>query len=272
MAGPVFRGFPSAGVAALFIEPNQTGRDDDIDAPRNAPAKNPAAHLPNVIWHSEFFQYELAMPIQSVSVSHPALAGRQKYWGEGGYYEGLGIGYDPNQNLKYLVNGQVSSAQHTLVNHGLGYVPLAFVAYGGRMLMPGVLVQTASEGRNRFVAQYATSSIVGLREVMNASQNALGSVSRTYQVMVFRVPAAQSALPLFGRHGASVLLGRGKVDTAKTYLRRPEPGQSSPFSLDRGPTADIDNGRTRIVTGGVTTTEEGYGGSFSGPAFVGVVG
>ncbi|HWJ89102.1 MAG TPA: hypothetical protein VNS12_13625 [Pelagibacterium sp.] len=259
----VLRGFPAEGIVACFDEAPGGGDWRDINAPRNAPAKNPGAHLSAVHWHSEFFQYELAMPIQTVTVSHAALAGRSIYWGYNLVYDGN----NPVSTIGYLVPGQVATASHTLVSHGLGYVPLAFVAYGGRMLMPGVAVQTASDGRSRFVSPYITSGVVGLREVYNSSSSGLGAVSRTYQVMVFRVPVEDALLPLFGGGGGEAVVGRGKVRTSRTYARHAG-GGATPFNIDRGRTVDLNNGRVRIATGGTVTTEAGYGGAFTAPPFV----
>ena len=261
----VLRGFPSQGIVACFEEPSQTGNWWDIDAPRNAPAKDPTAYLSIVYWHSEFFQYELAMPIQTVSISHPSIAGRTSYWGYDRVFNGGRSDAAPTS--RYLVAGNVAASNHTLVTHGLGYVPLAFVAYNGRMLMPGVAVQTASEGRSRFVAPYVTETTVGLREVRNSSEAGLGAVSRSYQVMVFRVPEVQASVPLFGRSGGDVVVGRGKVRANRAYLRKVGAG-ATPFDIDRGRTVDLQNGRARIGTGGDLITEAGYGGAFSAPAFI----
>src|SRR5690606_33020853 len=100
-----------------------------------------------------------------------------------------------------------------------------------------------------------------------SSSSGLGAVSRAYQVMVFRVPVENVALPLFGRTGSEVILGRGKVRTGRAYARKVGAG-ASPFSMDQGRTVDLNNGRARIATGGVVTTETGYGGSHSAPPFV----
>lgn len=263
------RGFKTANIVACFDEPTPAVGEQwrDINAPCNAPALNPGAHLAAVHWHSDFFHYELASPIQTVSVNHPALSGREKYWGPSNQFW-MG---DPTYTsaISYRVPGQTVSAEHTLYNHNLGYVPLAFVAYGGRMLMPGVAVQIDSDGRSRFVSPYATSTGVGLREVYNSSLDSLPAVTRQYQVIVFRVPQAAAQRALFGKEGANVVIGRGKVDTSKQYLRRVGSGDT-PFDIDRGPTVDINSGRTRIVSGGVTTTESGYSGSFAGPAHIAV--
>jgi hypothetical protein len=262
---PVLRGFPGQNVVAVYNEAPGGGPIDNINSPRNAPALNPGAHLDRVIWHIDFFQYELALPIQTVNVNHPSLAGRNITWGQDFVFNSAQSNLA--ERIRYEVPGNTATASRTLVTHGLGYEPLAFVAYNGRLVMPGVAVQTASEGRNRFVSSYVTNTIVGLREVYNSSANALGAVSRSYQVVVFRVPVAEGMRALFGKEGDNVVLGRGKVDTSRQYFRQLLAGDS-PFVVDRGRTVDIDGGRARIVSGGQTTTEAGYGGSFSASPFI----
>lgn len=254
----VLRGFPVQGVVACFDEPNQVGDWWNIDAPRNAPAKNPGAHLSSVYWHSEFFQYELAMPIQSVSVSHPALAGRTQTYGGAGFWT----------SLPAIVGvGQSSATNHTLVTHSLGFVPLVMVAQNGVLITPGHIVQSQSAGRTRSVTAYATTSIVGLRDVMKSNDSALSATTLSYQVLVLRQRAQDGGKPLFGKSGDHVVVGRGKADTSRQYLRRVGSGDT-PFVMPLGPVGDIANGRRRVVLGGTTITEADYTGSFTGPASI----
>jgi hypothetical protein len=264
---PVFRGFPDANVVAIFDEPNQIGSIDDIDAPRNSPAKSPHLHMGSVYWHVDFFQYELAQAIQTVSVSHSSLAGAVKYWGPVNEYWISSPVY--TSAISYEVPGQVQEQTRTLVTHNLGYVPPYFIAYDNKLITSGVFVQSESDGRSRFVSPFATTTTIGLKEVMTASKAALPAVSRSYTVVIFRVPTVVAGAPLFGRHGDGIVIGRGKIDTSKNYFRRVV-SSGTPFSLNQGRTIDISNGRTRVVSGGVATTEPGYNGSFSGPGFVSV--
>lgn len=263
------RGFPEENVIAIFNEPNSSGSVEDYDASRNSPVKNPGQDISNVFFHTDFFQYELAMPIQSRNVSHPALAGRYYYWGPSNQYF-LG---DPTYTsfISYRVPGQTVSTETLLVTHNLGYVPLAFVAWNGKMLMPGVVVQTESEGRTRFVSSFATTTAIYLREVYSSTESALSSTNQSYQILVFKVSEEDADLPLFGIDESSneFILGRGKINTINSYLRRTGVGDT-PFAIDSGPTIDINRGRTRIVSGGITTTESGYAGSFTGPSFTSV--
>lgn len=260
------RGFPTENVIAVFDEPNSSGDIENFDAPRNDPVKNPAANISRVFFHTDFFQYELAMPIQSVNVSHPALAGRTSYWGPANQYWINSATF--TSAIPYAVPGQNASRDTLLVTHNLGYVPLAFVAWSGRMLMPGVAVQVLSEGRTRFVSSYATTSGIYIREVYNSTDAAIAATNQSYQVLIFRTSVEDPDLPLMGldEDTNQFILGRGKINTINSYLRRTGSGDT-PFSIDYGPTIDVNSGRSRIVSGGVTTTEGGYSGSFTGPTF-----
>lgn len=253
---PVLRGFPAENIVAVYDEAPGGGYIDIINSPRNAPAKNPGAHLSSVYWHSEFFQYELAMPIQTVSVSHPALSVKTTTYGPTWLSGGV------------VVLGDVADEDHLLVSHNLGYRPLAFVAYQGRVIGSGTLVQSQSNHRSRVVSPYVTTNQVRLRGIGRSSDLSLSSASRSYQVLVCRTPAPDPALPLFGKiPSGAVTLGRGMVITSNSYLRKIAPGES-PFALDIGPTTDIRDGSVRYVSGGVVTTEGGYNGSFAGPDFL----
>ncbi|WP_116654446.1 hypothetical protein [Pelagibacterium sediminicola] len=254
----VIRGFKDQGIVACFEEPNTTGHPLDFDAPRNAPAKNPAAHVASVYWHSDFFQYELAMPLQTVSVSHPSLAGRVQVYGGDSFWVQL---------PEVQGWGRSGTAERTLVTHSLGYEPLAYVVWNGLLVTPGTIVQTESNGRARSVCAFVTSSVVGLFETMNSSNTALSAVSRTYQVLIFRQPAADAGKPLFGRVGSDVVIGRGKIDTSKQYMHAVAPGET-PYVIPQGPIGDIGNGRARIAVGSNVITETDYVGSFTGPSFL----
>lgn len=72
---PIRGGLAGApNTVACFIETPGGGDWRDIDAPRNAPMKNPMNHLDKVIWHTDFFQYELVVGIMDITVNHAALA------------------------------------------------------------------------------------------------------------------------------------------------------------------------------------------------------
>lgn len=265
---PIRGGFVgSPATVACFTEPNTTGSIQDINSPRNAPAKNPGAYPHLVQWHSEFFQYELAYPIQTVTITHPALAGQSKFWGPSDQFWINAPTY--TSQISYQIKGQTSWTEQALFYHNLGYIPLAFVAYNGNMLMPGVAVQIESEGRTRFVSAYVTESYVGITEVYMSSLSEIPAVSRTYQVLVFSSPAANASLPTFSKDANHVQIGKGKIRSSKQYMKKVAPGDT-PFDIDSGPTVDINQGRARIVTGGTVMTEPGYGGGFGGPSYIAV--
>lgn len=263
------RGFPDQNKIAVFNEPNSSGSIEDYNSSRNTPIRNPAASIANVFFHTDFFQYELAFPIQSVNVPHPGLAGRSYFWGPTDQYWINSPIY--TSAISYQVPGQTAVTETLLVTHNLGYVPLVFVAWNGRMLMPGVAVQIDGEGLTRFVSSFVTTTGVYLREVYTSTEGVLNANNQSYQVLIFRTSQATAGLPLMGINSSNgqFILGRGKINTINSYLRRTGAGDT-PFAIDYGPTIDINRGRARIVSGGVVSTEVGYGGSFGGPAYTSV--
>lgn len=265
----VFRGFAEANVAAIFEEAEGGGGFMDIAAPRNAPALDPAGHLDLLTWHSDCFQYEIAAKA-TVSISHASLDGRRLWFsvsGTGGFVNGSTT--QPESGIAIAVNGQVRTSTITLLTHGLGYAPLFMVAYGGHSLPNGMIVQSQSGGRGRMVSAFANTSIIGLKEVAWSTNQQLRDVTRSYEVMVFNAPTVVPGRRLMELEGDRLIIGRGKVDTAKQYLRRVKPGESS-FDIDRGPTAAYKSGGTRVSTGGYVIDEEYYDGSFVGPGFIAV--
>lgn len=255
---PVLRGFPAEGVVALFDEAPGGGEIDDINSPRNGPAKTPQDFVTQVAWHSDFFQYEKAFPDQTVAVTHPALSGRTIVYGGGGFLWNL-----PG----FAAYGQTAEFQHTLLTHNLGYTPLVHVVYDGVLVSPGTIVQSETGGRSRMVSIFATSTVVGLHEAARSSGSDLPAVSRSYDVRVYREPTADPSKPLFGKTGSNVIIGRGKIDTSKRYLRKVAPGET-PYTIPLGPIGDHANGRKRVVLGSTVITEDNYTGSFTGPEYL----
>lgn len=264
----VIRGFPAQNIVACYDEAPGGGNIKDINAPCNGPAKSPHLHLSRVYWHIDFFQYELAMPLQNKTVAHTSLAGKTRYYpAHGSGAPGSGSATRPSQGIYLVATGEMRATNLTLVTHNLGYVPAFYVAYGGNMMTSGTPVQVQGD-RARFVSAYATSSIIGLREIAVSGASALSAVSRNYQVMVFRNPTVDPARPLMGLNpdGINITIGRGKVDTSKQYLRRVLEDESS-FDLDLGRTIDLRSGGVRVRSGGVTI-DEFYDGSFAGSPFI----
>ena len=256
----VLRGFRDAGIVACFHEMQGGGGIYDLNAPRNAPAANPSANLSDVIWHSEFGQYELAMPEQVKTINHPAVSGRTRQYGI--HYRD---GFDESDvGVNMSVAGRIATAEHTLVTHNLGYPPKVFAVYENHMLTTGEIVQR-SDNRNRSVCLFVTNTIVGLREIGYSDSNSLSAVTRTYRVLVFRDQAQDPGAPLFDGPNP-VRFSKGKIASDKSYLRKAGAG-SSAYVLNQGPTLDVRNGRVRLATGGVIIDEAGYNGSMAAPQY-----
>lgn len=268
VADNFFRGWPQHNITAIFQEAPGGGNTRDINSPRNAPAKTPKSHLSRVFWHSSFFQFELVAPVLTKVVTHTALAGKQRW-----------SGIDLNNNLINNVTtkptvlgafiesrGDVRVTDIVLMTHNLGYVPLYFIAHAGRVLCNGLNIQSLASGQMRTVSAFATSSVIGIRETAISADVALPAISKTYEVMAFRSPAANAGKAMWSFDGDAMLLGRGIVDSRKEYVRSVLSSESS-FDIDLGRTMDIKNGRTRYSSGGIVTTEPDYNGSFAGSPY-----
>lgn len=264
-----FRGsFPnSPNTVACFEETAGGGDPQDINSARNAPAKTPANYLDKITWHSDLFQYEIAYGPTTVTVNHPSVAASTLYYGvtwNGGSF----FGSPTPQGVYFVVQGTESVTDHLLVTHGLGYVPKVMVVYDGRILPTGHTVQLSGSNSRR-VSVYVTSTGVYLRDLGISSNTALSAISLNYTVLVFRNPTANPLKKLFEYGVAGMSLARGIVDTSKKYLRRTGVGDS-PFSLNMGPTLDVQNGGVRSATGGITVSDPNYSGSMAAPSYVSV--
>lgn len=248
-------GFNAQNIVASWSEPNSDGDFRDIDAPRNAPAKNPVAHLDKVAFHSDFFLYEKLID-QVVTVSHPVIPTGMVSWRPPAPYPSAGA----------TIAGRVTETSHVLLNHGLGYTPIVVVSHLGVMLSCGSIVQTAAAG-TRFVSVYADENVVGLGEGAYSSDVALPAVALNYRVVVFSTPEPDPAMYQFSGNADHFQLGRGVIDSEKSYLRRVEPEESD-LDMDLGRTVDISNGSSRVITGGNVYTDYHYNGSFTGGGFV----
>ena len=250
MGRKVFRAI--GDVVACFEEPNTTGSELDIDAPRNAPMKDPLNHLSAITWHSAFDQFELAAGPTDVTIGHTA--------------QGIEITNIGVNTLFIAASSGARESDILLYTHGLGYKPRAKVTISGQVVNPGQIIQNSSSWR-RSVSVFVTTTGVYLRELAWAKDATLPAHSQAYRVYVFRQAAATPGEPLFSKTGALMTLARDIVRSDKRYLRRTGSGDQE-FSMDSGPTVDIANGRKRVANGGVLTTEPGYNGSMSAPAYV----
>lgn len=238
-----FREFPEVGVVALFDEPAGSGGDvTDIDAPRNAPAKTPAAHLDKIYFHSSLDSMEVLVDT-TVAVNHALVAAASN--GDVGQTAADGTATaSQGSPPKWLA----SAVNRTLYTHNLGYLPHAFVVVDGKVLWPGMPVQTFAGGRGRYCSLYVTSSIIGLREWTSMSATDLPAISKSYRILVIkRPPAAPTDGKLIDFDPASgiVKMGRGKFSSDRRYLQVVPGG--TPFSLPGGRMLDVKNGAPRFV-------------------------
>lgn len=250
----VLRGFPAQGVVACFTEPvppASQAEQLDINSPCNAPAANPMAHLDRVAFHSSFFNYELAVPMQTITVTHPRVVTSTTVWGAPGA-------------ISVSITGTGREDIRSLLTHNLGYTPLVMVSYQDVMVISGTAVQVEAQGA-RFISVWANNSEVGLGESAYCGPTDLPEAARTYQVMVFRTPAPNPALPLFSGDNDSFQIGRGMINSDRSYLKRDPNGV---FDMDLGRTLDITNGGARMVSGGVTRSDNWYNGGFTGSPFI----
>lgn len=248
----VIRGFDAEGIVACFEEEAGGGAMFDIDAPRNAPAKTPIAHLDKVTWHSSFDQFELAVGPSDVTINHTSLAAASVTTGIG--------------SITSTVYGARRVTDILLLTHGLGYKPRAKVTIGGRVVVSGQIIQDLTD-RVRIVSVFTTTTGVYLRETAFSSSSALPAFDQAYRVYVFRQAQANPSAPLFSNSGGLTTIAREIIRSDRKYLRRTGVGDEE-FSIDSGPTLDIANGSKRVANGGVLTTESGYTGSMTAPSYV----
>ncbi|HEV7345463.1 MAG TPA: hypothetical protein VGN60_07505 [Devosia sp.] len=248
----VIRGFESAGVVACFVEAAGGGDIFDINAPCNAPAKDPINYLSSIIWHSALDQFELAAGPTDVPIAHASLAPGSTL---------LGIGA-----VGLTVHGNTRVTDILLLTHNLGYKPRVKVTIAGKVVTSGQMIQDSTQYR-RTVSVFTTTTGVYLRETAFSSDVSLPAHNQTYRVFVFRQATADPAQPLFGKAGSLMTLARGIVRSDGRYLRRTGVGDAQEFSMDSGPTLDVSNGHKRVANGGVLTTEAGYNGSMAAPAY-----
>lgn len=240
--------------AALYQEPVTTGDVNDPNSARNAPLNNPGAHMSRVRFHSDFDYYHVAVGPTNTSITFPQRNG-----------ETVNI-INFGTGAVLTRQGGIINANHTLVTHGLGYVPAYMVVSGNDLITPSTIIQTGNYVRR--VTPYATTSTINLREscVTGASGVNIPTTTQSYTVIVFRAPIEDSPhLFDFNPSTGVVEIGKGKFRSTYHSLRIAVSGDSQPFDISLGRTVDVRGGRSRTVSpSGVVQTESGYTGSFSG--------
>lgn len=219
-----------------------------------APFDSPTDHMDAVYFHSDL-QYLSAPIIDQVTVNHAQVSG----------VTGSGVAGAPGPGSpagsQAIANGQIVTASHTLLTHDLGYVPPYIVLWNGVAVSGGTSVQDETN-RGRLVSSYATTSIIGLREVGFSSSANLAAVNRTYDVIVFRELDPDPAKPLFHvkLSNGTLVIGHGKIEAGQPTLRRALPAEST-FYIPISRTADVRNGAIRTVS---TLGVKDFGGIYTG--------
>lgn len=209
-----------------------------------APFDNPTLHMSAVRFHSDL-QY-LSNAIQTTAtINHTSLAG----------ITGTGVtgapvsGGSSSGSAQPIMDGDIRVSDHTLYTHGLGVVPQYQVLYNGEIISGLTRVQLDGDGQARLVGAYATSSIIGLREIAVSTDQALSAASRTYTIIIFRNPApdmSKGAVRI--KPGTEVYFGYGKVNDSQKPLRRAVPSDPSPFYIPQEPPIAVGNGGFKTVS------------------------
>jgi hypothetical protein len=243
---------------AIYEEAPGGGDPLDPTSQMNRPVMSPISWLSNVYFHSDLNYYGIAATNLSATISHAAVAGMTRIAGGG------------NQEVPATVvfYGQAVETNHLLVTHGLGYVPKFFCIYNNRLIPHGTPIQDEGLGLKRFVTAYATSTQIRLHEVGWSSDATLPAVSRTYQVIVFREPSANSTDKQLDLYAGGADFGRGKFRGAEPHLRADGVGDVQ-WPIATGPTAAIRNGGLRVWTPNGSAIDFGpYNGSVPAPPYI----
>ena len=204
-----------------------------------APYDDPLANWDLVRFHSDFQYLNNAIEVGAISVSHSLVAG---VTGTGYSAPSAGGG-----STGPIANGQIVISNKTVYTHSLGYVPWFQLQFDGRVVSPGTVVQQATD-QIRFVAPYATSSIIGLVDIGISSASDLAAQTSDYDLVIFRETAEIPGDPLARLRvdGSPITIGYGRVTSEQKPLRRAVPGDSS-FFVPYGRSLDIRNGAVRFI-------------------------
>lgn len=230
-----------------------------------APFNDPTEHMAEVYFHSDLQYLAKLLEDASVTINHTSLAG----------VTGSGISGAPasggstSGSSQPISDGDIRATDWTLYTHNLGYVPLYMVMYGQEIVSGATLVQEESNWRRRIVSSFATTSIIGLREMAFSSDDTLSAASRNYRVLVFRDPAPDPAKGLLKLSPAEVYFGQGKVDSGDALIRRVRVGDTQTFYLPVTETVDVWNGAVRAVSpAGAVNVAGNYSGGLFDLSFI----
>lgn len=238
MTETAFRVFPDAGVVALFDEAPGGGDPRDITSLRNRPALDPENWLPNVYLHSALDNMEVEIS-DVMTINHAAFgAAVSDPSAEFGTASVNRYDTDPTQ------------VAFDLVEHGLGYDPIALVALGEDILTPGYPVQLPGtyNGAGRYCCPFVTTSKVRLHEYRSRGDAGLGAISLDYRAIVIREARTPSGDKLLEFDPATGILSLAldRFNSGRRYLQVVPGG--SPFGITFGRTMDARRGAPRFGT------------------------
>jgi hypothetical protein len=243
MGAIVLRVFPASNIVCLFDEPNTSGDPEDIDAPRNAPAKTPLDYLNRVFIHSAL-DYMEVLSDTNTSVSHAAVAATTD-----GDFSTSGSQGGANNRTNRSIRYNRNRVSHTLATHNQGtLVDCAVIVDGSQVVFPGMPIQVQSVGRARYCSVYVNNTQVRLHEWSSAGSSDLAALSKTYRTIVFRRQRAPVAgKPVYGYDPATghMVMARGMISSEYRYLQVVSGG--TPWGIAYGRQMDLRNGAPRWV-------------------------
>ena len=225
-----FRLFNSPLTAAGYTEAAGGGAIDDINAPRNAPAKTPASNLDKISVHSSLDYLEAAFGPTTVTVNHALVAAGS-----------------PPAGLSINFGWATTAVDHLLFTHNLGYLPIAFVKVGNNQLSPGMPVQVQGDGGCRYASFSVTETGLYLHESASVGTSNLAAVSLDYTFVIMKQPTAPSGGRMFEFSEATgvLKLAGGKVRSDRKYAQVATDGEL--YGIAAGKNIDLANGAPRFV-------------------------
>jgi hypothetical protein len=223
----------------------------------DAPFWLPTQYWDKVRFHSELQYLNDSISPAPISLTHQAVAGV------------IGSGYAPPATpggaggSGAISHGQILIQDQTLYTHNLGVVPRFSVRWNGVTLYPGMVIYQDKPNKHiRFASAYATTTIIGIRNVGISYKTTMPSLSTSYKVTLFRSPAKIPGAPLANIKNAGAdefNLGHGRITSAQVPLRQKATGDTDTFSYPVGQCVDIWGGAVRTIT---LEGNKDYGGAF----------
>lgn len=208
-----------------------------------APYDDPTGNWTRVRFCDQF-QYLNALTQNTATIAHSLVAGVAGS-GYSAPSSAGGSGTGP------ITNGQIVIQDQTLYTHSLGYVPQFQVLIGNELISPGTVVQIDKTlGLIRYVSVYATTSIIGVRNVGISSASDLPSINVDYKINIFRQPTVIPGAPLVDLNvnsGNDLVMGHGRITSAQKPLRRTQVGDVATFFVPITRTMDVRDGCVRKI-------------------------